>query len=627
VSSRPIADYALLSDRHSAVLVGLDGSVDWLCFPRFDSPSVFGRLLGESAGHWSLQVADVRTVTRRYVDRTMVLETTYETDGGVAVVVEALAMGDGNRGHDLGKDAPHLLLRQIRCREGEVTVDVELVPRPEYGIVTPMFDVVDGGVVARGGADTLVLSSPEPLNVESASASARLSLEEGQQTGFALHHRNRADRDPARTWSQDEIASRLADTVAAWQSWSELHQAYVGPWHELVHQSGRVLQALSFQPTGAICAAATTSLPETVGGSRNWDYRYAWVRDASLTIEALWVAACPDEANEFFDYITTSAAGSLDHGGDLQIMFGIGGERDLTERELPHLPGWRGSAPVRVGNGAWRQRQLDVYGELLSAVERMSDLLFDPAGHVGPLSEGGRWQPPELGPSTRHFLAALADTAAARWQETDRGIWEVRGEPRHFLYSKLMCWVALERGTQLADELDASDRVGHWQQTRDRIREAILEEGWNEHVGAFTQSFGSEDLDASNLMLSIVGFLSPDDPRVLATIDATEAHLTDARGLVLRYRATDGLEGEEGAFLLCTFWLAQALALAGRTERARSVFERAARYVNDVGLLAEEVDSASGELLGNFPQAFSHIGLVNAAWAIARAERPDSPTT
>ncbi len=621
MSSRPIADYALLSDRHSAALVSRDGSVDWLCFPRFDSPSIFGGLLGDAAGHWTVRVADADAVTRQYVDRTMVLETTYVTATGTAVVLDALAMGDGNRGHQLGRDAPHLLLRQVTCTAGEVAVDVEYVPRPEYGLVAPLFDVVDGGLTATGGADTLVLSCPTPMTVESSSASTRLALGTGERAGFALHHHKRADPGSARTWTQDEIDTRLADTVTAWQSWSELHQAYVGPWQELVHQSGRVLQALSFKPTGAICAAATTSLPETVGGTRNWDYRYAWVRDASLTIEALWVAACPDEANEFFDYMTASAAGSLDDNGDLQIMFGIGGERDLTERELPHLPGWRDSAPVRVGNGAWRQRQLDVYGELLSAVHRLSDRLFDPGGRVGPLADHGRWaSPPELAPSTRQFLASLADTAAARWNEQDRGIWEVRGEPQHFLYSKLMCWVALDRAIELADRLGAADRVDEWSTTRAVIRERILRDGWNDGVGAFTQSFGSDDLDASNLMVPIVGFLPADDPRVLATIDATEEQLTDSRGLVYRYRAHDGLDGEEGTFLLCTFWLAQALALAGRTERARTVFERAAGFVNDVGLLAEEVDSSTGELLGNFPQAFSHIGLVNAAWAISQAE-------
>ncbi len=626
MSTTPIADYALLSDRHSAALVSRDGSIDWLCFPRFDSPSIFARLLSGQAGHWSVRATGATGVTRRYVERTMVLETTYRTATGTAVVVDALAMGEDNRGHHLGRGAPHLLVRRVTCTEGEIEIDVKYVPRPEYGLVIPLLDTVDGGLAASGGADVLILSSPVPLAVERSSASGQLLLREGEDAGFALHHNNRADTETARAWTQPEIATRLEETVSAWQSWSELHQAYVGPWRDLVHHSGRVLQALSFQPTGAICAAATTSLPEAPGGTRNWDYRYAWVRDASFTIEALWVAACPDEANEFFDYMTASAAGSLEHGADLQIMFGIGGERDLTERELPHLEGWRRSVPVRVGNGAWRQRQLDVYGELLSAAYRLSDHLFDRKDRVGPMAAPDKWdKPPDLAPSTKQFFIELADTAARRWQEKDNGIWEVRGEPRHFVYSKLMCWVALARATALADRIGATHRVQDWAHTQDQIRQAILSEGWSDRVNAFTQSFGSDDLDASNLMLPLVGFLPPDDPKVLATIAITEQRLTDKRGLVYRYRADDGLDGQEGTFLLCTFWLAQALAVAGQSDRARSVFERAAAFVNDVGLLAEEVDPNSGELLGNFPQAFSHIGLVNAAWAISEAEAAKTP--
>ena len=308
-------------------------------------------------------------------------------------------------------------------------------------------------------------------------------------------------------------------------------------------------------------------------------------------------------------------------------MFGIGGERDLTERELPHLEGWRHSAPVRVGNGAWNQRQLDVYGELLSAVHRLSDHLFDNTSRrLGPMAAPDKWgAPPALAPATRRFFVQLADAAARRWQEKDHGIWEVRGEPRDFLYSKLMCWVALDRAVALGDRLDASDRVEAWTRTQDQIGEAILTRGWSDRANAFTQSFGSDELDASNLMLPLVGFLSPDDPRVLATINATEERLTDERGLVYRYRTYDGLEGEEGTFLLCTFWLAQALARAGQPARARTVFERAAAFVNDVGLLAEEADPVSGQLLGNFPQAFSHIGLVNAAWAISESELRQTP--
>jgi GH15 family glucan-1,4-alpha-glucosidase len=627
-SSRSISDYAVLSDQHSAALTSRDGSVDWLCFPHFDSPSVFGRLLGEQAGYWSLRAVGATSITRRYVERTMVLETTYSTSSGTAVVVDALAVGEGNRGHDLGRDSPHLLLRRATCSSGQVDLEMDYVPRPEYGVVVPLLTAVgDGVVMTVNGADVLILSGTTPLSVERSSASANFHLAEGEQARFALHYENTTDPGSVRAWPRDEIAARLDDTISAWQSWSALHQAYVGPWRELVHHSGRVLQALSFQPTGAICAAATTSLPETVGGSRNWDYRYTWVRDASFTIEALWVAACPDEANVFFDYISSSATGSLKKSGDLQIMFGIAGESDLTERVLSNLPGWRDSAPVRVGNAAWQQRQLDVYGEFLNAVHRMSDRLFDPvARKVGPLSSPEKWDaPPKLSEATRLFFVELADTAAQRWQEKDSGIWEVRGEPRHFVYSKLMCWVALQRATALAGALGVPEKVDTWSKTQGQIADAILREGWSDRLGAFTQSFGSDDLDASNLMMPLVGFLPVDDPRVVATIQATEDHLTDSRGLVYRYRTADGLAGDEGTFLLCTFWLAQALAEAGNPERATKVFERTLPFVNDVGLLAEEVDPSTGELLGNFPQALSHVGLVNAAWAISQASviRPE----
>ena len=597
MSQQPIAEYALLSDCRSAALVSKDGSVDWLCFPRFDSPSVFGRLLDARAGHWSIRPIGDAEATRRYVEDTMVLETTFRTATGTVVLVDALAVGRNERGHELGAGAPSVLMRRVSGVTGDVELELEYAPRPEYGLIYPVLNPVDGGVTARGGADVLALSSPVPVEIDELVARARFTVRGGEAIAFALGHATSSQERPG-LWSQDEIAGRLDDTKRAWHTWSELHQSYDGPWEELVHHSGRVLYALTYFPTGAICAAPTTSLPETAGGTRNWDYRFSWVRDASFTLQALWVAACPDEADKFFDFMSSAAASQVRRGTDLQIMFGIGGERDLTERELPHLTGWRDSAPVRVGNGAWSQRQLDVYGELLDAASRLPDQLR------------------RLEAPTKEFLADLADTAAARWQEQDQGIWEIRGEPRDFLYSKLMCWVALDRAIGLADQLDAQERVDGWKHTREEIAAAILARGWNDEAGAFTQSFGSDDLDASNLMMPIVGFLPADDPRMLATINATAERLTDDRGLVYRYLAHDGLEGEEGTFLLCTFWLAEALALAGEIDRARETFERAIAYANDVGLLAEEVDAETGELLGNFPQAFSHIGLVNAAWAI-----------
>jgi GH15 family glucan-1,4-alpha-glucosidase len=603
MSKTPIGDYALLSDCHSAALVSREGSVDWLCFPRFDRPSVFARLLDEEAGHWSIAPPAMAEVTRRYLEHTMVLETTIRTETGVATLTESMALDADQQGHDLGSRSPRALLRRVECTKGQVELEMEYAPRPEFGLIHPLLSHIEGGVAARGGGDMLVLSAPSDLEIDGSTVRLRFTLRAGEAAGFALHHRSIEEEQP-RVWTQADIASEIEGTVRAWRKWSSVHQRYEGPWSDLVYHSGRVLQSLMYQPTGAIVAAPTTSLPELEGGERNWDYRYAWVRDASFTLDALWVAACPDEAHKFFSWMTGTVASQIEGGSDLQIMFGIGGEHDLSERELPHLSGWRDSRPVRVGNGAWNQRQLDVYGELLDAAYRLSEQLG---------------QPDE---PTSRFLVQVAEAAAARWRETDQGIWEVRGEAREFLYSKLMCWVALDRAISLAKVLNAEDRLERWSGIREEIRSAILDQGWSEKAGAFTQSFGSDDLDASNLMMPIVGFLPADDPRMLATIDATEERLTDDRGLVFRYRAEDGLEGSEGTFLLCTFWLAQAQALAGQVDRARATFERAAAFANDVGLLSEEVDEETGELLGNFPQAFSHIGLINAAWAISEAQGP-----
>ncbi|MFF3013726.1 glycoside hydrolase family 15 protein [Streptomyces sp. NPDC057939] len=600
MNDRPIADYALLSDCHTGALVSRHGSVDWLCMPDFDSPSVLGRILGPRAGHWLIRATGPSHQSRRYLERTMVLETTFSTPTGTLTVTDALATGRSESGHDLGLHAPHLLVRVVRCTEGRVAFETEFAPRPEYGLNSPRLVPVEGGLHCLGGPDTLTLCSPYPLETTDA-ARCSSELREGQYAGFAFQHVP-ADGQPT-MWSQDEILTHLQDTVDAWRAWSGQHQTYEGPWAELVHHSGRVLQSLSFQPTGAIVAAPTTSLPEETGGVRNWDYRYAWVRDASFTLDALWVAACPYEAEEFFRWLARAAAGDPEHRPDLQIMFGIRGERDLSERELPHLPGWRDSRPVRIGNGAWAQRQLDVYGELLAAFHKLRHHLHD------------------ADDSTRAFLAGLADTAAVRWREKDQGIWEVRSEPQHFLYSKLMCWVAVDRALDLVDELGAQERVPVWRRARDEIRAAIEQDGWSPSAGAYTQAFGSDILDASALMIAIVGFEAADTPRMRATIEAVEARLTGPDGMVYRYlTADDGLPGGEGNFLLCTCWLAQALALAGDVEGARTVFERVAGCMNDVGLLAEEVDPVSGELLGNFPQAFSHIGLINAAWAIHQAE-------
>ena len=606
-----IGDYALVSDCQSAALVSREGSVDWLCLPRFDAHPVFARLLDTAAGHWSIHLVDDdigignsggrgHSVERQYLDRTMVLCTTFRSATATIRLTDALATGEGERGHELGRRSPHVLLRLVECESGPAEVDVEFAPRPGYGPDHPRVEMTpDGGIVCGSGDDTITLSSAVRFNLRDGTARTRLALRAGDRVGFALHHRPPGGRPPA--WGVEDVAVALDRTVTTWRSWAALHQSYEGPWQHLVLHSGRVLQALTYAPTGAVVAAPTTSLPETPGGERNYDYRYAWVRDAALTLNALWVAACPDEATRFFGWMV-DAVGRSGDSEKVQVMFDVTGQRELHERTLGHLRGYRGSRPVRVGNDAWHQHQTDVYGELLLAAHTLRDQL------------GGFDEP------LRRFLVGLADAAAQRWQEPDQGIWEIRGAPRHFLYSKVMCWAALDRAIALASDLGARDRVAGWTATRERIHAAIEKYGWNASVGAYTQAFGSDVLDAAVLAMPTVGYTPAGSPRMRATIDAVQERLTDHRGLVFRYLdADDGFSGREGTFVLCTFWLAHCLAMAGEVDRARALFDRAVTHANDVGLFSEEVDPTTGGLIGNHPQAFSHIGLINAAWAIAQA--------
>ncbi|HEY0808368.1 MAG TPA: glycoside hydrolase family 15 protein [Pseudonocardiaceae bacterium] len=608
MSDVPVAEHALLSDCGGAALVTSGGSVDWLCLPRFDSAPVFARLLDDDAGHFVIAPTDRdASVRRRYLPAGLVLETTWDTRDGRLVVTDALALGRHGHGHGLGRGAPGMLLRRAHCVRGSVTMRVEYAPRPEFGLIHPILTAVPGGVIARGGATVPLLGTPVAMDIRGATATASVTLTEGQDVTFALAQNSAWDPLPSVSRARD-VHRGLRDTETAWRSWSRLHQRYDGPHAELVHHSGVVLQALTCARTGALVAAPTTSLPEGIGTGRTWDYRFTWVRDASMTLQGLWIAACPEEAGRFFAFLATAAATQLDRGRDLQIMFGVGGERDLSERELPHLRGWRGSGPVRAGNDAWRQRQLDVYGALLDAAHTL------------------RAQLGELTDQTRRFLRAAADTAAARWPEPDQGIWEVRGPAVHYLHSKLMCWTALDRALAMTDALRPDEqRIRTWSAARDALRQAILTQGWHDDVGAYTQAFGSTELDAATLLLATTGFLPPDDTRLLATIDAVAHHLADERGLIRRYRGHDGLDGTEGSFLLCTFWLAHALAVTGQTTRAHTVLDRAVACATDLGLFAEQIDTTTGELLGNFPQAFSHLGLITAAHAVAEAERRQSP--
>jgi GH15 family glucan-1,4-alpha-glucosidase len=597
----PVAAYAMLSDCNSAALVGTDGSIDWLCLPRFDSSAVFARLLDPDAGHCAITPVGPYVVERRYLPGTLVLETTYSTDFGVVRMLDALAFAPGQRGHDLGMDAPHELLRAVTGVEGSVELELTVAPRPEYGLVQPLMRETADGARTFGGPNPIAIRIGAPTHVDASTLRGRFTVAAGETVGLSMRWAPPEARVLEAT-DPSGVAARIEDVAAAWRSWEDEHDNSYPPTphRDLVRFSARVLQGLTYRPTGAIVAAATTSLPEDVGGERNWDYRFAWIRDASLTMEALYVGACPDEVEDFVSFMTSSAGGG--HGLDrsLQIMYGIGGEHDLSERELAHLRGWRDSKPVRVGNGAWNQVQLDVYGELLSAIARYHERLGD------------------LHPEIQHFVAELADAAARRWRERDSGIWEMRGEPRHHLSSKVLCWVALDRAISLAPQLGDFAKVDEWTAERDAIREAVLTRGWSEAKQAYAQSFDADELDGAQLLMPLVGFLEATDPRMRSTVDAIARELT-ADGLVLRYRNAaegvnaDGLTGEEGTFVICSWWLVSCLARAGEVGRAQALFDQLAGYANDVGLIAEEVDTATGELLGNMPQAYSHIGLINAA--------------
>ena len=587
-----IADLALLSDCQGAALVDRDGAVVWWCAPRFDSRACFARLLDPGGGHFRVGPADPAgvTVERRYRPGTLVLETTFRTPTGAVRLTDALAFGRGERDHGIGMGSPHRLLRVLDGLEGEVDVAVEFRPGLEYGLARPRLHTTpDGRVVTVGGPDTLTLVPTDPEE--------RLVVRAGQRAAWAVQHEVGMRAAPVE--DVGDVPAHLDDTAAGWRSWIEHHTGYEGPHADAVRHASVVLQGLTYAPSGAIVAAPTTSLPEVPGGRANWDYRYAWLRDAAFTLRALWIAACPTEVDRYFGWMSR-AAGPGSDGGHVQIVFGVEGERDLSERELGHLAGFAGAAPARVGNEAWRQEQLDVMGEVLDAAALLAD----------------RFERP-LDPEVRRFLLRLADAAAERWRGTDSGIWEGREGERHYVTSKVYCWVALDRAVRLAALLEAPpEQVATWERERDAVRAETLERGWDDGVGAFTGAFDSDHLDVGVLLMPLVGFLEATDPRMRATIERVARELGDD-GLLFRW--TGNAEEGEGAFVLASYWLVECLVRLGERDRARALFERVSAHANDVGLLSEEVDPRTGDLLGNFPQGLAHIGLINAAWALAGA--------
>jgi GH15 family glucan-1,4-alpha-glucosidase len=586
-----IEDYALIGDCATAALVGRNGSIDWLCLPRFDSPACFAALLGEPEhGRWLVAPADpAARVERRYRDGSLILETTFETVEGAVELIDFI-----NFGHGASE-----VVRLARGLRGRVTMRTEFILRFDYGSVVPWVErVPEGGVSAIGGPERVILRTPAPLHGEDLRTIGEFEIGAGETVPFVMsygpsHFRPAQPIDPERA---------LRRVEAFWRRWSS-RCGPAGVWTDAVKGSLVVLKGLNYAPTGGIVAAPTTSLPERLGGVRNWDYRYCWLRDATFTLLALMNAGYYDEARAWRDWLFRAVAGSPEQ---LQTMYGIGGERRLTEWEVPWLPGYEGSRPVRIGNAAVNQRQLDVYGEIV-------DAMYHAHLHGLPAAERGT----AIGAVVLGHLATI-------WDLPDEGIWEVRGPQQHFTHSKVMAWVAFDRAAKIIERMGGGGSLERWRRVRDEIHADVCANGFDPALGSFVQAYGSKALDASLLHLPLVGFLPPADPRISGTISAIEQRLV-VDGFVHRYdtgEVVDGLPPGEGAFLACSFWLSDNYILQGRIAEARALFERLISLRNDVGLLAEEYDPRLKRQVGNFPQAFSHVALVNTAFNLTRSQGP-----
>jgi GH15 family glucan-1,4-alpha-glucosidase len=589
--STPLEDYAIIGDCETAALVSRAGSIDWLCWPRFDSPACFAALLGTPEhGRWIIEaVAPGARTSRRYRGNTLVLETKIETAAGAVTLIDFMP--------PRGRDSD--VVRIVRGDRGRVRLRTELVLRFDYGRTVPwVTQQADGTWCAIAGPDMVLLHTAVPLLGQQMRMVGEFDVSAGQRVPFVLTHGASHLAPP----TSADPESSLATTEAFWAEWLAPGEAR-GPWADAENRSALTLKALTYAPTGGIVAAATTSLPEQIGGIRNWDYRYCWVRDATLTLLALMNAGYFDEARAWRDWLLRAAAGAP---AQMQMLYGVAGERRLIEYELPWLPGYERSSPVRVGNLASRQLQLDVYGELMDALYQ--------ARRGGLTPRDSDWA----------FQRAMLEHVETVWISRDEGIWETRGPSQHFTFSKVMAWVALDRGIRTAEEFGLAGPLDRWKDVRRAIHQEVCARGFDRELGSFVQAFDTQELDASLLLLPTMGFLPATDPRIKGTIEAIERHLL-VDGFVLRYnsaRSEDGLPPGEGAFLACSFWLADAYVLLGRMDDARRMFENVLAIANDVGLLAEEFDPALGRMVGNFPQAFSHVALINTASNLARAHKP-----
>jgi GH15 family glucan-1,4-alpha-glucosidase len=607
----PIAQYGFLSDCETAALIAPSGNVEWLCLPRFDSPSVFGAILDRDAGLFRLGPADVEVpADRRYLPGTMVLETSWGCRGGWIIVRDVLLIGPWHHEHDRSTthrrsptdyDADHVLLRCVRCVNGEVQVLLDCEPVFDYGQAAAHWEYAGPGyheatATCPGQNVELRLTTDMNVGFEGPRATARTLMKEGDTLFVALSW---SEHPPPKTY--DDAYSRLTWTAHHWQHWLDHGEFPDHPWRTFLQRAALTLKGLSYAPTGALVAAATTSLPETLGGERNWDYRYTWIRDATFMLWGLYTLGFDWEANDFFYFIADVAEAEE---GQLQIMYGIGGEDELPESTLDHLSGYDGARPVRIGNGAYDQDQHDVWGAILDSFYLHTKSRENLPERVWPI------------------LVRQVEAALENWREPDRGIWEVRGEPKHFTSSKLMCWVAADRGARLAEIREDLEYGARWQSAADEIKRDICDNALDER-GVFCQHYGTDALDASVLLMPLTRFLPPEDERIRKTVLAIADELS-VDGLVLRYQVDDtddGLSGEEGTFTICSFWLVSALTEIGELKRARSLCEKLLSYASPLGLYAEEIDPRSGRHLGNFPQAFTHLALINAVMHVIRADQ------
>ena len=592
---KPLEDYGIIGNLETCALVGRDGSIDWCCLPFVYSPSVFGSILdADGGGRFALRPAGEYESSQQYMERTNVLQTTFETDDGTLTVTDFMPIVE-----DGGTEQPRIraLYRKVACTEGSVDVSVEFSPRFDYDRAATAIDRVTGGVAATGESRRLFLSSPVELTVDGADAGATVTMEEYDAHWFVLQYSMKTPTAP------DECERLLDDTAAFWRDWAHACEGddclFVGTGHDLVVRSALVLKLLTYRETGAIVAAPTTSLPEVVGGGRNWDYRYSWIRDGAITVRALTNLRKYDEAEDFVHrFIERSREGET---AEVQPLYGVEGDTELEEEELPNLSGYRHSSPVRVGNEAAEQQQLDVYGDLVLAIYQRL------------------WSTETVAEEDWITIREIAEYVCDHWTEPGAGIWEHRGEPRQLTHSKVMCWAALDRSIELAERASLDAPLDRWSAVRAEIKEEVLERGFDEERNSFTQSYENEKLDATGLLIVLSGFLPFDDPRLEGTVEAIKDELVTENCLVYR-NEDEELPGEEGAFVFCSFWLVDALVALGRVDEAWEVFESVLEYASPLGLFAEEINPETGRQLGNFPQAFSHIGLINSALYLREAE-------